>query len=313
MCQGGNLFLPFFRALRRFRQFHGRGDRVRRESVFCDSRHKRPALISYTAQQFAAGQVEGLNDYVGILFQFLKIQSELFRPQIIQGRHRPVGQAQQMHDLADEDVSFRRLSQHVEADMDLAVLQFFYVSVEFGQVVFKGFCFIVGNRFVQLCFVSQFQNLFLQLRGLFRIFFLKMAVLVCHFFQLRQLVESARFRHGGGQVTDEAGTAPAFGDDAFAGDGHQVGVNVGQAAQGDVRIAGTVQPRGLAGQPFQVAMGAQVDHRVRLEHFPQPVIKCKILVGGRDGRIVVGPGGVHAVLAGGLHRHKHVAVHGTGH
>ena len=55
-----------------------------------------------------------------------------------------------------------------------------------------------------------------------------MAVFVSHFFQLGQFVESTGFRYGGGQVADKAGAAAAFGDDAFAGDGHQVRVNVGQ-------------------------------------------------------------------------------------
>ena len=159
--------------------------------------------------------------------------------------------------------------------------------------------------------MGQLQNLFLKLRRLFRIFFCEMAVLVRHFFQFRQLVESSRFRHGGRQVADEAGAAPAFGDDAFAGNGHQVRINVGQGAQGDIGITGAVQARGFARQPLQVAVGAQVDHRVRLEHFPQPVIEGQVLVGGRDGRIVVGPRRIHAVLAGGLHSHEHIAVHGA--
>ena len=140
-----------------------------------------------------------------------------------------------------------------------------------------------------------------------------MTVFVRHFFQLGQFVERARFRHRSRQVANEAGTAPAFSDDAFAGNSHQIRINVGQGTQGDIGIAGTVQARGFARQPLQVAVGAQVDHRVRLEHFPQPVIESQVLVGGRDGRIVVGPRRVHAVLAGGLHRHEHVAVHGARH
>ena len=140
-----------------------------------------------------------------------------------------------------------------------------------------------------------------------------MAVFVSHFFQLCQFVESTGFRYGGGQVADKAGAAAAFGDDAFAGDGHQVRVNVGQGTQGDIGIAGTVQSGCLTRQPFQIAVGAQMNHCVCFEHFPQPVIERQVLVGGGYGRIVIGPGGIHAILTGRLHSHKNVAIHGTGH
>ena len=313
ICQGFDLFLPFRRALCDLRQFHGGGHGFFRETVFRKDGDKRPAFAADTAQQFAAGEIVCFNHGGRILFRFLKADPEFFRPQIIQGRNRTVRQAQQVHQLADEDFPGRGLAQYMEPYMDLAVLQLFNVSVEFRQVIGKRFRFIVVNGFVQLRLMGQLQNLFLKLRRLFRIFFCEVAVLVCHLFQFRQLVESSRFRHGGRQVADEAGAAPAFGDDAFAGNGHQVRINVGQGAQGDIGITGTVQACGLARQPFQVAVGAQVDHRVRLEHFPQPVIEGQVLVGGRDGRIVVGPRRIHAVLAGGLHGHEHIAVHGARH
>ena len=95
-----------------------------------------------------------------------------------------------------------------------------------------------------------------------------MAVFVSHFFQLGQFVESTGFRYGGGQVADKAGAAAAFGDDAFAGDGHQVRVNVGQGTQSDIGIAGTVQSGCLTGKPFQITVGAQMDHCICFEHFP---------------------------------------------
>ena len=140
-----------------------------------------------------------------------------------------------------------------------------------------------------------------------------MTVFVSHFFQFRQFIKSTGFRHGGGQVADKAGAAAAFGDDAFAGNRHQVRVNVGQGTQSDIRIAGVVQPGCLARQPFQIAVGAQMDHCVCFEYFPQPVIESQVLMGGGYGRIMIGPGGIHAILAGGLHSHKNIAVHGTGH
>ena len=83
LSKGFNFLLPFFRTFCRFRQLHGRIDRFFRKTVFRNGRYKSAAFVADVAQQFAAGQVEGLHDGGGILFQFLKIQTEFFRPLII--------------------------------------------------------------------------------------------------------------------------------------------------------------------------------------------------------------------------------------
>ena len=72
-----------------------------------------------------------------------------------------------MHDLADEDISFRRLTQHMQTYMDLAVLQFFNIFMEFCQIIRERFCFIVGNGLVKLRFMGQFNDFFLQFGRLF--------------------------------------------------------------------------------------------------------------------------------------------------
>ena len=83
LSKGFNFLLPFFRPFCRFRQLHGRVDRLFRETLFRNGRYKCPAFVADAAQQFAAGQVEGFHDSGGILFQFLKIQTEFFCPQVI--------------------------------------------------------------------------------------------------------------------------------------------------------------------------------------------------------------------------------------
>ena len=83
LTKGFDFLLPFFRPFCRFRQLHGRIDRCFRKIVFRNGRYKNAAFVADSAQQFAAGQVEGLHDGGRILFQFLKIQTEFFCPQII--------------------------------------------------------------------------------------------------------------------------------------------------------------------------------------------------------------------------------------
>ena len=184
--------------------------------------------------------MQGIDDSGRTFFDFGKIRAVFFRPQAVQGGHVTVGQPQKVQDLADQYVPLRGLAQHMEANMDLAVLQVFHVCVEIRQILAEGFGSIPGDGLVNFCAVGQLQNFFFQGGGLFGIFFLEMAVFVCHFFQFRQFVKSAGFFHGGRQVADKAGAASAFGDDPFSGNGHKVRINVGQGTQGNVRVAGFV-------------------------------------------------------------------------
>ena len=218
-----------------------------------------------------------------------------------------------MHDLAHQQLAGWRLAEHVQPNMDLAVRDILDLRVEFGGVFGKGLFRILLCRLVELRLFCQRPNLFFEGRRLLAVLVREFAVLVEHLFQLRQLVECARLRHRRGQIPDEAGRGAPLRDDTLAGNRHQIRIDIREASKSDIGIAGVVEADGLSGQPFEIAVGADMDHRVGLEHLAQPIIERQILVRRRDGRVMVGPGRVHAVLPRGLHRHEDIAVHGARH
>ena len=94
------------------------------------------------------------------------------------------------------------------------------LRVELGGVFGERLFFVLLRRLVELRFLRQRPDLFLEGRCLLAVLVGESAVFVEHFFQLRQLVEGARLRHRRGQITDKAGRGAPLRDDALAGNRH---------------------------------------------------------------------------------------------
>jgi len=100
---------------------------------------------------------------------------------------------------------------------------------------------------------------------------------------------------------------PALGLRALARVVDEERVDERDVADRGVGGAGGRQAGGLARQPLQVAVLADVHHRVRGELLPQPVVGGQVVVAGRQVRVVIDRDRVRAEAARWLHHHHHVA------
>ena len=92
--------------------------------------------------------------------------------------------------------------------------------------------------------------------------------------------------HDGLHVVDEDGIAPPLRDGALRRVVRVVDVEIGHGVDGDIGKAAGGEARSLAGEEFEVAVRAHVDHRVGAELPGEPLIGGDVLVGRRHGGVV---------------------------
>ena len=88
---------------------------------------------------------------------------------------------------------------------------------------------------------------------------------------------------------------------------HDERVEMRHRAHHDLWKAGFRQGQGLPGQPFQVAVFAEMDDRVRAEFGAQPGVEGQVVVRGYQIRRVVGLGRIDVVATGRLDADNYVA------
>ncbi len=81
-------------------------------------------------------------------------------------------------------------------------------------------------------------------------------------------------------MVDDHSPSSAFGLDAFAHVIDNIGVEVWDVREHDLRGAGRGQAGLFAGQPFIGGVGAQMDHGISLKFVLQPQVGGNILVMG---------------------------------
>ncbi len=109
------------------------------------------------------------------------------------------------------------------------------------------------------------------------------------------------------EVIDDHRAGAALGLGALAGVVDDERVELRQLGPERGGIAGRVERRGLAGQPFEIAVLAVVDHGVGGELVAQPEIGGEIGVRRHEVGVVVAGGLVEMVAAGGLQQDGDVA------
>ena len=118
---------------------------------------------------------------------------------------------------------------------------------------------------VQLRGRDQFPDLRAQHRQLVRVERLHGRVLVQQLFQFGQVAVGVGAGHRRDQVVDDDRVAAPLGLGALAGVVDDERVDQREVAEHGVRRESCGQAESLAGQPFQRAVLAEVDHRVRAE------------------------------------------------
>ena len=133
----------------------------------------------------------------------------------------------------------------------------------------------------------------------------RLVVLVDQGLELRELAPALGTGHGWGEVVDNDRSRTALGLGALAGVVDDERVEVGHRPEHGLGQAGGGKGGGLAGQPFEVAVLAKMDDRMRAEAVAQPEVEGEIAVRRRQVRRVIGGVGVDVVAAGGLQAHDH--------
>ncbi len=230
----------------------------------------------------------------------------------VETRHQRLGQNPQQAGIAAATVAtldpqqrqqgiqaqpaFRGLAEHMQAIANLRFLQVAQVGVQARQP---------HRGIVQLAFqlqfavdvvgLDQFENVALQLAGAPRVEQLGLVELVGQLLQVAQRAigfGTGQRRH---QVVDDHRLGAALGLGTLARVVDDERVDVRQRAEQGVRPALCRQPDALAGQPFEVAVLADMDHRVGGKGMAQPEVKRQVAVRRHQVRIVVHRAGVHLV------------------
>ncbi len=110
-----------------------------------------------------------------------------------------------------------------------------------------------------------------------------------------------------GEVVDDDRGRTALGLGALAGVVDDERVEMGQRPEHGLGQAGGGEGGGLAGQPLEIAVLAEMDDRMRAEAVAQPEVEGEVAVRRREVRRVVGGVGVDVVAAGGLQADDHPA------
>ena len=132
-------------------------------------------------------------------------------------------------------------------------------------------------------------------------------VLVEQLLEAGDVPVALRAGHRRHQVADQGGVRAPLGLRALARVVDEERVDERDVADRGVGGAGGRQAGGLARQPLQVAVLADVHDRVRGELLPQPVVGGQVVVARRQVRVVVDRDRVGAEAARRLHHHHHVA------
>ncbi len=210
----------------------------------------------------------------------------------------------------------RGLPEHVQAVADLGVLDLAQPAVDVQQEVVEAV--VVGpvvqaEVVVELGGLDQRPDLGPHGGQLRRVHRGDLGVLVEELLQPGDVAVRLGAGHRRHQVVDEGGVRAALGLRALARVVDQERVDQRQVAERRVRAAGRGQARVLAGQPLQVAVLAEVDHRVRAEPAlggggRDPAVRGQVVVGRRQVRVVVDRDRVLAEAARGLDDDQQVAV-----
>ena len=196
----------------------------------------------------------------------------------------------------------------MQAVLDLGILDFAEVAVDFQHKLREVVgLFVNAQVAMQLGLLHQIPDLGFQGGQLGRIQGLALVMFVHQLLQPGDVAVGVSGGHRGYQVVNDGGMGAALGLGAFAGVVDDERVEQGNVVQGHFGVASLGEANPLAGQPFQGAVLADVDHRISAEYIPQPAVVGDIVVGWRQVGVVIDGDGVFAKAARGLQAHEYIA------
>ena len=270
-------------------------------------------------------------------FRQERVQIEAEKPSHrgTQAGHVEIGDARQGLKQSDHLLARGHLSQDVQPIADLRPSQFAQVAIQLldevrhlaaahlgqrhrravsgdGVVPFMRVTVLaVPHQVFQVVFEvstpDQVPDLLLQQRHLRRVEQLHLVVFVHQLHQFAQFTVSVGGGHRRRQVVDDDGMGTVLGLRPLAGVIDDERIEQGQIAQERVGVAVRRQADALAGQPFQGAVLAQVDHGIGAPGIAQPAVEGVVVMRWRQVGLMVDGVRVHAVAARRLQGHEDVA------
>jgi hypothetical protein len=182
----------------------------------------------------------------------------------------------------------RRGAEHVQPVADLRFLQLAQVGIDTREhrvvLLFRA---RHAQLFDQVLRAHRREDLRAQHLGAARIDQQRVVVLVDLALQVLQRTVVLRARERRHQVVDDDRLRAPLGLRALARIVDDEGVHVGQRAEHGVGPAGLRQRDALARQPFEVAVLADMHHRIDGEHVAQPEVERQVAVRRHQFRVVV--------------------------
>ena len=132
-------------------------------------------------------------------------------------------------------------------------------------------------------------------------------VLVDQRLELGEAAMDLGARHRRHEMVDDHRRRAALGLAALARVVDDEGIDERERPERDLRPARLAQPEGLAGQPFEIAVLAELDHRVGGERLAEPGVEGEVMVRRHQRRVVVGRLRIDGVAAAGLDADHDVA------
>ena len=194
----------------------------------------------------------------------------------------------------------------MQAVADLQLLDLAQMVVEAGKLVGGRVAGLEAEVAGEAQGLAALQDALAQMRQPARVECRSLVVLVDQGLEVGELAPALRPGHGRGQMVDDDGGRPALGLGTLAGIVDDERVEVRQGPEHRLGQAGGGKGGGLAGQPFQVAVLAEMDDRMRAEEVAQPEVEGEVAVRRGEVRRVVGRVGVDVVAARRLQADHHL-------
>ena len=249
--------------------------------------------------------VGGLAQIVG---QKRVVNAQSFGNGASQARDAADVQARQCTEQANQLLTLGRVAEDVQAILDLSVLQFAKVPVDFQDKLAEVLRLRLDPQVtMQLGLLHNLPDLCLQQGQLCRIKGLALVVLIHQLFDAGNIPVAVCGGHRRNQVVNNGGVGTALGLRPLAGVVDDERVEQWHVVHCHFRVTGRREANAFTRQPLQGAVLAQVQNGVGPENVAYPAVIGDVMVSGSHFRAVVNGDGVVAEPPWGLQADKYVA------
>ena len=268
----------------------------------------RPDMIN----QHIKSHLQRLINFRAVFQQIIIIVTVLGCQRLVQAGNTSVIQTGQQPQIFRQPFLPGRLTQNVQACVNLHVFQIRNVVMQSSHIIFKGFILFPQNFIFQIRFLHLFQYQLLQLGQVFRSCLPEVYIFFHSLFQLFQFIIGSSLGLRCRKMFIQHSRPSAFCLYSFPGYSHVIDIHVRQLPKGQVRIAGSAEAGILSRQPFKGAMGSDMGYGICFPYIPHPLIKGQVLMCRGAVRRMIYLGRIFPKTPGRLNGNEHIAIHCAG-